>query len=77
MVGVTVDGAATAKVAAASFVLNSEVHPSAYARRLTVYMPSGALGGTCHVTGNARRAPAVKPLTIEHFWNTIVEPPDA
>src|SRR6266850_7644421 len=48
MVGVTVDGAATAKVAAASFVLNSEVHPGAYARRLTVYMPSGALGGTCH-----------------------------
>jgi hypothetical protein len=75
MVGVTVDGAATANVAAPSFVLNSEVHPGAYARSPTVYVPSAALGGTCHVTGNARCAPGVKLWPSNHFWNTIVEPP--
>ena len=57
--GAAAIGAETANVAT-SCELNCVVHPGAKARSVTVYVPSAALVGTCHIAGYERVSPAVK-----------------
>jgi len=72
--GAAAIGADTANVAT-SCELSCVVQPGAKARSVTVYVPSAALVGTCHIAGYERVSPAVKLSAANHLWYASEAPP--